>query len=66
MEYKGYIAEFFFDETLVLFLGKISNIESLFTFQGKSLDALRFAFHGAVEDYLAWCKKIGQDPQSPN
>jgi predicted HicB family RNase H-like nuclease len=66
MKYKGYIAHFFFDETLQLFQGKVSNIHDLITFQGKSMETLRFAFHDAVNEHLAWCKKIGKDPERPN
>ena len=66
MEYKGYIALFSFDEKLQLFQGKVSNIHDLITFQGKSMETLRFAFHDAVNDYLTWCKKIGKGPERPN
>ena len=66
MKYKGYIAHFSYDENLALFQGKVSNIHDLITFQGKSMESLRFAFHDAVNEYLTWCKKIGRVPERPN
>lgn len=65
MEYKGYVASFTFDETLELFQGKVSNVNDLITFQGRSLEALRFSFQDAVNEYIAWCKKHGAKPENP-
>jgi predicted HicB family RNase H-like nuclease len=60
IDYKGYIGIFTFDETLELFQGRVSNIKDLITFQGKSMEALNYAFKDAVNEYLAWCKKNGK------
>jgi predicted HicB family RNase H-like nuclease len=65
MEYKGYSAQFSFDDKLGLFQGKVFNINDLVTFQGKSIETLRFAFHDAVNEYLVWCKKFGNTPEKP-
>lgn len=59
MEYKGYVASFTFDETLELFQGKVSNVHTLITFQGRSLETLRHSFQDAVNEDIAWCKKHG-------
>ncbi|MDI9634444.1 hypothetical protein QM565_01375 [Geitlerinema splendidum] len=37
IEYKGYVGWFEFDERSSLFLGKVVNIDTLVTFQGKSI-----------------------------
>lgn len=66
MEYKGYIGLFTFDEKLGLFQGRVSNIKDLITFQGKSMETLHDSFQDAINEYLAWCKKTGKDPEKPS
>lgn len=66
MEYKGYIGFFTFDEKLELFQGRVSNIEDLITFQGKSLETLHDSFRDAINEYMAWYKKIGKNPEKPS
>ena len=66
MEYKGYIGLFTFDEKLELFQGRVSNIKDLITFQGKSMETLKYAFKDAINEYLNWCKKIGKNPEKPS
>lgn len=66
MEYKGYIGQFAFDEKLDLFQGKVSNIKDLITFQGKSIESLGYAFKDSINEYMAWCKKIGKDSEKPS
>lgn len=59
MKYKGYEASFTFDEKLELFQGKVSNVHTLITFQGRSLETLRFSFQDAIDDYIAHREKYG-------
>jgi predicted HicB family RNase H-like nuclease len=66
MKYNGYIGQFTFDEKLELFQGKVSNIKDLITFQGKSMETLRDDFKDAINEYVAWCKKAGKDPEKPS
>jgi len=66
MEYKGYIGLFTFDEKLELFQGRVSNIKDIITFQGKSMETLKYAFKDAINEYLNWCKKIGKNPEKPS
>ena len=66
MEYKGYSAQFTYDEKLDLFQGKVSNIHDAILFQGKSMETLRFAFKDAVNEYIDWCKKHGNEPEKPS
>jgi len=53
-------------EKLELFQGKVSNVHTLITFQGRSLETLRFSFQDAVNEYIAWCKKHGSEPEKPS
>ena len=57
IEHKGYVGSFKFNEEKNLFDGKISNIEDLVTFQGKSVKEIQETFEDAVNEYIAWCKK---------
>jgi predicted HicB family RNase H-like nuclease len=66
MDYKGYIAEFTFDEKRELFLGRVSNIRDVVTFQAKSIANLRYAFKDAVNEYIEWSKKYGNEPEKPS
>ena len=66
MEYKGYSAQFTFEEKQELFQGKVSNIYDLVTFQGKSLETLQYYFRDAVNEYIAWCEKLGNVPEKPS
>ena len=66
MEYKGYLGEITFDKKTRLFYGKVSNIKDPITFQGKSIETLRYHFQDAVNEYITWCHKQGKSPDSPS
>jgi len=65
LEYKGYTAQFTYDENREIFEGHVANIKDLILFHGKSIDSLHFAFRDAINDYLSWCKRIGKEPEKP-
>jgi predicted HicB family RNase H-like nuclease len=47
------------------FVGHIAGIRDVIGFHGESVAELRAAFVGAVDDYLATCKKLGREPHHP-
>ncbi len=63
MTYKGYTARIDYDDEDGIFTGKIAGIRDGVGFHADSVDALREAFHEAVEDYLEACARIGKEPQ---
>lgn len=65
LKYRGYIGHFVFDEKIALFQGNIANIHALITFEGKSVESTQRAFHDAVDEYIAWCTKVGKAPEEP-
>jgi predicted HicB family RNase H-like nuclease len=65
MTYKGYEAAVEYDEDAEIFHGEVINLRDVITFQGKSVSELKKAFAGSVEDYLAFCKERGEDPEKP-
>ena len=57
--YKGYIGSVSFSEKDNVFFEKIEGINGLVNFEGESFKGLVEAFHGAVDDYLAYCMEEG-------
>jgi predicted HicB family RNase H-like nuclease len=62
MKYKGFLGSVHFDGEDEIFHGKIEGISDLVTFEGKTVDELKKAFHEAVEDYIELCKEAGKEP----
>jgi predicted HicB family RNase H-like nuclease len=65
MEYKGYIAKVEFDSDAKLLHGEVVGIRDVVTFQGESVSELNNAFRASVDDYLAFCKARGEEPDKP-
>ena len=62
MTYKGYLGSVAYSEEDNVFFGKIEGINGLVNFEGESVYELKKAFHEAVDDYLAYCKDEGIEP----
>lgn len=62
MSYKGYIGSVEYSEKDQVFFGKVEGINGLVNFEGESVKELTEAFHEAVDDYLAYCKDEGIEP----
>ncbi|MDB5642122.1 MAG: HicB family protein [Hyphomicrobiales bacterium] len=65
MSYKGYQAVVSYDEEAEFFHGEVVDLRDVITFQGKSVSELKKALAGSVEDYLAFCKERGEEPEKP-
>jgi predicted HicB family RNase H-like nuclease len=65
IEYKGYVGRVEFDPEAAIFHGEVINTRDVITFQGRSVDELRHAFQESVNDYLAFCKQRGEEPDKP-
>ena len=65
MTYKGYEAIIEYDEDAEFFHGEILNLRDVITFQGQSVAELKQAFADSVEDYLAFCRERGEEPEKP-
>ncbi len=63
MSYNGYSARIEYDGDDGIFTGRIAGIRDGVGFHGDTVEALRDAFHEAVEDYLETCAKVGKEPQ---
>lgn len=65
MNYKGYFAKVEFDPDDHIFVGRIIGIRDVIGFHGDSVTELETAFQGAVDNYLAACEELGQEPNKP-
>jgi predicted HicB family RNase H-like nuclease len=65
MNYRGYYAKVEFDPEDRIFVGRIIGIRDVVGFHGESVNELETAFREAVENYLAACAELGQEPNKP-
>jgi predicted HicB family RNase H-like nuclease len=65
MTYKGCDALVTYDEEAELFHGEVMNTRDVITFQGNSVSELKTALAGSIEDYLAFCRERGEEPEKP-
>ena len=65
MEYKGYFGKVEFDDEANVFHGEVINLRDVITFEGKTVEELREAFHESIDDYLEFCAARGEDPEKP-
>lgn len=63
--YKGYSGSLEFNDEDMVFHGRVLGIRDIVTFEAESADELVKAFHDSVDDYLAFCKERGAEPQKP-
>lgn len=57
MEYKGYLGSVEFSEEEAIFFGKIMNIRSLISYEGKNVMELSEQFREAVDEYSSICEQ---------
>jgi len=65
MTYNGYQAAIDFDDEADVFHGEVNGLRDVITFQGKSVAELKKAFRDSVDDYIAFCKARGEEPEKP-
>lgn len=65
MRCKGYEALVEYDEEAELFHGEVIDVRDVITFQGRSVDELKQALSDSIDDYLAFCRERGQEPEKP-
>jgi len=65
MQYQGYVGKVEFDDEAGIFHGEVLDTRDVITFQGQSVDELKTAFEESIDDYLAFCKQRGEEPNKP-
>lgn len=62
LQYKGYFAKIEYSAEDHLLYGKIEGIKDLINFESESAEGIEQEFKNAVDDYLALCEELGQEP----
>jgi len=65
LEYKGYTGKVEFDPDAGVFHGEVIDLRDVVTFQGTSVDEIEEAFRISVDDYLDFCRELGEAPDRP-
>lgn len=65
MKYKGYTGHVEYDDEAKIFHGEVLGIKDVVTFQGTTVNEIEREFKNSVDDYLAFCKERGEDPDRP-
>jgi predicted HicB family RNase H-like nuclease len=65
MEHKGYVGTVQYSDEDRVFHGAVAGIRDRVTFEGTSVDEIETAFREAVDDYLDWCARRGEEPNKP-
>ena len=62
---KGYLGTIEYDAEAKIFHGDIINTRDVITFQGTTVNEIEKAFKDSINDYIAWCKEEGVEPEKP-
>ena len=65
LKYKGYTGKVEFDDEAEIFHGEVCGLRDVVTFQGTSAKKLKKAFCDSVDEYLEFCRELGQEPDRP-
>src|SRR5438067_2628858 len=65
LEHGEYIARVEYDQEDEVLHGEVLNLRDVITFQGRTVDEIRRAFAESVDDYVAFCREHGKEPQKP-
>ena len=65
MTYKGYSASIEVDLEAEILLGRVLDINDVVTFKAQTIEEARQKFQNSIDDYLEFCKELGQEPDKP-
>ena len=65
MKYKGYTGKVEYDDEAGCFYGEIVGLRDVVTFKGTSVKELQKSFKESIDDYLAFCERMGKTPDIP-
>jgi predicted HicB family RNase H-like nuclease len=63
--YKGYLGRVEYDEQARILHGEVLGIRDVITFQADKASDIEAAFRESVDDYLAYCRTRGEEPDKP-
>ena len=66
LEYKGYKGSVEYSVEDACLFGKVQGMrKATIIYEGDTLDGLKADFEAGVDDYLAYCKERGVEPEKP-
>ena len=65
MTYKGYSASIEVDLEAEILFGRVLDINDVVTFKAQTIEEARQEFQNSIDDYLEFCKELGQEPDKP-
>ncbi len=65
MRYKDYAGFVEVDTESGLLHGEVLGLRDVITFQAETVDEVKRAFRDSVDDYLEWCRELGEKPEKP-
>lgn len=65
MTYKSYTAHVEVDLEAEILFGRVLDINDVVTFKAKTIEEARQEFQNSIDDYLEFCKELGQEPDKP-
>jgi predicted HicB family RNase H-like nuclease len=65
LHYLGYTGSVAFSEEDGVFHGKVLGVGDLISYEGESVQGLTRDFRESVDEYLAFCKESGREPDAP-
>lgn len=65
LEHGDYIARVEYDPEDDVLHGEVLSLRDVITFQGRTVGELRQAFGESVDDYAAFCREHGKEPEKP-
>jgi predicted HicB family RNase H-like nuclease len=65
MQYKGYEGSVLYSAEDKILHGKLQGIRDFVIYDGEDVATLEKNFHGAVDEYLAFCEAEGKTPNVP-
>jgi predicted HicB family RNase H-like nuclease len=65
LNHKGYIGRMEVDEEAGIIFGRVLDIRDVVTFKGETVAEAKQAFQDSVDDYLAFCEELKQEPDKP-
>jgi predicted HicB family RNase H-like nuclease len=65
LKYKGYHGSTEYSLEDDCLHGRLLGITDMITYEGNSVKEIKIAFKDSVDDYLAFCKELGKEPNKP-
>jgi predicted HicB family RNase H-like nuclease len=65
LKYKGYHGSTEYSLEDDCLHGRLLGINDMITYEGNSVKEIKTAFKDSVDDYLAFCKEQGKEPNKP-